>query len=42
MGRFEEIYRHSLEDVEGFWADAAAAIYSHSPWEREHHDSRPP
>jgi hypothetical protein len=42
MGRFEEIYRHSLEDVEGFWADAAAAIDWDAPWERVLDDSRAP
>ncbi|HEX3065641.1 MAG TPA: propionyl-CoA synthetase [Dongiaceae bacterium] len=26
MGRFEEVYRHSLADPEGFWADAAKSI----------------
>jgi propionyl-CoA synthetase len=26
MGRFEEVYRRSLADPEGFWADAAKAI----------------
>ena len=30
MGRFDEVYRRSLEDPEGFWAEAAAAI----DWDR--------
>ena len=34
MGRFEEIYRRSLEDPEGFWAEAAAALEWDEPWER--------
>jgi propionyl-CoA synthetase len=42
MGRFEEIYRHSLDDVEGFWADAATAIDWDAPWERVLDDSRAP
>jgi propionyl-CoA synthetase len=42
MGELERIYRRSLEDREGFWADAARAI----DWEREPErvldDSAPP
>ena len=34
MGRFDEMYRRSLEDPEGFWAEAAAAIDWEEPWER--------
>ena len=33
-GRFDEVYRRSLEDPEGFWAEAAAAIDWIEPWER--------
>jgi propionyl-CoA synthetase len=42
MGRFEEIYRHSLDDPEDFWAGAAAAIDWDEPWERVLDDSRAP
>jgi propionyl-CoA synthetase len=42
MGRFEEIYRRSLEEPEAFWAEAAAAIDWVEPWERVLDDSRPP
>ena len=42
MGRFEEVYRRSLADPEGFWADAAAAIDWDEPWERVLDDSRAP
>src|SRR5215207_1936174 len=42
MGELERIYRRSLEDREGFWADAARAI----DWDREPErvldDSNPP
>src|SRR5215210_5368235 len=42
MGELERIYRRSLEDREGFWADAARAI----DWDREPErvldDSEPP
>src|SRR3954447_11943837 len=42
MQRFEETYRRSLEDPEGFWADAAAAIDWDEPWQRVLDDSRAP
>jgi propionyl-CoA synthetase len=42
MGRFEEVYRRSLEDPEGFWAEAAGAIDWDEPWERVLDDSRAP
>jgi propionyl-CoA synthetase len=42
MGRFDEIYRHSLDDPEGFWADAADEIDWVEPWERVLDDSRAP
>lgn len=31
---FEDVYRRSLQDPEGFWADAAASIDWIQPWER--------
>jgi propionyl-CoA synthetase len=42
MGRFEEVYRRSLDDPEEFWAGAAAAIDWFEPWERVLDDSRAP
>jgi len=42
MSRFDEVYRRSLEDPEGFWAEAAAAIDWDEPWERVLDDSRAP
>jgi propionyl-CoA synthetase len=42
MGRFDEIYRRSLEEPEAFWAEAAAAIDWVEPWERVLDDSRAP
>jgi propionyl-CoA synthetase len=42
VGRFDEVYRRSLEDPEGFWAEAAAAIDWIEPWERVLDDSRAP
>jgi propionyl-CoA synthetase len=42
VGRFQEIYRRSLEEPEAFWADAAGAIDWVEPWERVLDDSRAP
>jgi len=39
---FDEIYRRSLEDREGFWAEAASAIDWDEPWERVLDDSGAP
>jgi propionyl-CoA synthetase len=41
-GRFAEVYRHSVEQPEDFWAQAAAEIDWTRPWERVLDDSRPP
>jgi propionyl-CoA synthetase len=42
MSRFDEIYRQSLDDPEGFWAEAAAAIDWDGPWTRVLDDSGAP
>jgi propionyl-CoA synthetase len=42
MGRFDDIYRRSLEDPDGFWAEAAVKIDWVEPWERVLDDSRAP
>jgi propionyl-CoA synthetase len=42
MGRFDEIYRRSLDAPEEFWAEAAAAIDWDETWERVLDDSRAP
>jgi propionyl-CoA synthetase len=42
MGRFDEVYRRSLDDPESFWGEAAAAIDWDEPWERVLDDSRAP
>src|SRR3954463_6857641 len=42
MGRFEDVYRRSLEEPEAFWAEAAAAIDWTEPWEHVLDDSRAP
>ena len=38
----DDVYRQSLEDPQGFWAEAAAAIDWDEPWERVLDDSRAP
>jgi len=42
MGRFDEIYRRSLEQPEQFWGEAAAAIDWDEPWETVLDDSGAP
>jgi len=42
MGRYDDIYRRSLEHPEEFWAEAAAAIDWDEPWTRVLDDSRAP
>src|SRR3954447_9160829 len=42
MGRFEDVYRRSLEEPDAFWAEAAAAIDWTEPWEHVLDDSRAP
>ena len=42
MGKYAEAYRRSLEDREGFWAEAAQAISWHRAPERTLDASRPP
>jgi len=42
VGAYSEMYRRSLEDPDGFWGEAAAAIDWAHPWERVLDDSRAP
>ena len=42
MGRLDETHRRSLEDPEGFWGEAAAAIDWVEPPHRVLDDSRAP
>lgn len=34
MGRYQEVYRHSREDPEGFWGQAAEDIFWYQKWNR--------
>ena len=42
MGRYEEIYRRSLEDPNGFWGEAAEQISWYKRWDKVLDDSTPP
>ena len=42
MGRYDEVYRRSLDDPQAFWAEAAAEIDWIKPWDRVLDDSNPP
>src|SRR5690348_602179 len=42
VGAYEETYRRSLEDPDGFWGEAADAIDWIEPWQRVLDDSRVP
>jgi len=42
MGRFDEIYRRSLADPEGFWAEAAEGIFWRRKWKKVLDDSDAP
>ncbi len=41
-GKYESVYRRSIEDREGFWAEAAEAICWDRKWDRVLDDSNPP
>lgn len=42
MGKLDEVYRRSIEDREGFWAEAAQAIDWVKPWDKVLDDSGAP
>ncbi|MEM8589968.1 MAG: propionyl-CoA synthetase [Pseudomonadota bacterium] len=42
MGIYDQTYRRSLDDPEGFWADAAQGIDWIKPWDRVLDDANPP
>ncbi len=42
MGRYADIYRRSLEDPEGFWAEQAERIDWERRWDRVLDDTNPP
>ena len=34
MGKYQNEFRRSLDDPEGFWGDAAKALRWRKPWQR--------
>jgi propionyl-CoA synthetase len=40
--QYDEMYRRSIEDRENFWAEAAAGLDWHKPWDKVLDDSNPP
>ncbi len=42
MGKYDEVYRRSIEDPEGFWGEAAEAISWYKKWDKVLDDSNPP
>jgi propionyl-CoA synthetase len=42
MGKLDEVYRRSIDDPDGFWADAASEIDWIKPWDRILDDSGAP
>lgn len=42
MGRYDESFRRSIDDPEGFWGEAAEAITWHKRWDKVLDSSTPP
>lgn len=42
MGKYDELFRRSIDDPEGFWGEAAEAITWHKKWDRVLDTSNPP
>ncbi|MEW6486525.1 MAG: propionyl-CoA synthetase [Thermodesulfobacteriota bacterium] len=42
MGRYDEVFRRSLQDPNGFWGEAAEAIAWSRKWDKVLDDSNPP
>jgi propionyl-CoA synthetase len=42
MGRYEEVFKRSIEDPEGFWGEAAEDITWYKKWDKVLDDSNPP
>lgn len=42
MGTFDELFRKSIEDPEGFWGEAAEAITWYKKWDKVLDNSNPP
>jgi propionyl-CoA synthetase len=42
MGKYEDVFRRSINDAEGFWGEAAEAIIWHKKWDKVLEASNPP
>ncbi|MFQ5984851.1 MAG: propionyl-CoA synthetase [Alphaproteobacteria bacterium] len=42
VSRYDEVYARSLDDPEGFWAEAAEAVHWYKRWDKVLDDSRKP
>jgi propionyl-CoA synthetase len=42
MGRYDEVFKRSIQDPEGFWGEAAEAIHWYKKWDRVLDDSKKP
>ncbi len=42
MGRYDEVFRKSIQDPEGFWGEAAEAIHWYRKWDKVLDDSNKP
>ena len=42
MGKYEEIYKRSVDDPSGFWAEAAENVHWYKKWDRVLDDSKKP
>ena len=42
MGRYEAVFKRSIEDPEGFWGEAAEAIHWYKKWDKVLDDSNKP
>ena len=40
--RYDAVYKRSIEDPEGFWAEAAEAVHWYEKWDKVFDDSRKP
>ena len=42
MGKYDEMYRRSIEDPEGFWGEAAESLVWEKKWDKVLDDSNVP
>ena len=42
MGKYDEIFKRSISDPEGFWGEAAEAIHWYKKWDKVLDDANKP